>query len=363
MAGAGFVRTSRPPHGGTGACRNRETFTARLGGGGFFVSDEPRRRAACSMLVAVLMIVGGLVLLYFGAEGLVRGAVALALRLGLTPLVVGLTVVAFGTSMPELVVSLGAALGGRDAIAVGNVVGSNLCNVALILGLSALLSPIRAHAQLLRFDVPLMIATCGLLLVLLLDGGLGRLEGAGLAAGLVAYALFAVWKARQERPKLQAEIAESLPATTLPLGRAVLYCGGGLGLLVLGAQGLVEGAVVVATALGVSEATIGLTVVAIGTSLPELATSVVAASRGEGDIALGNVVGSNVFNVLGILGTTALVRPLVLGGVSFVDLAVMMVAAVLLLPLLWTGFRLVRWEGALLLSLYVGYVGMLVANT
>ena len=308
------------------------------------------------MLLALLSIAAGLVLLYGGAEGLVRGASALALRMGLTPLVVGLTVVAFGTSAPELVVSLQAALAGRDAIALGNVVGSNVANIAFILGLAAILQPMRVHGQLLKLDVPMMLGSASLLVVMLLDGHLGRFEGGSLFAMLVLYLGYNVWKARTERQGLPPALAAPDVPASLPAGRALFFAGAGLALLALGADLLVDGAVVMARAAGLSEAVVGLTVVAIGTSLPELATSLVATLRGEGDIALGNVVGSNIFNVLGILGISALVHPLERSGVAPVDLLVMLAASMLLLPLLRSGLLLARWEGALLLSVYTVYM-------
>lgn len=310
-------------------------------------------------MVNIILVVGGLVLLYFGAEGLVRGAASLALRFGLTPLVVGLTVVAFGTSAPELVVSIGTALEGRGALAIGNVVGSNIANIALILGVSVLIQPVRVQLQLLRFDVPLMIGVSALLTVLLLDGSLSRPEGALLFAGLVAYTSFNVWQSRREQATVQNEFSEGVPAASGSAVRDMVWVVVGLGLLIVGARLLVTGAVAMAEAAGLSEAFIGLTIVAVGTSLPELATSIVAAVRDEGDIAVGNVIGSNVFNILSILGLSALLVPLDRGGIALFDLGVMLALALLLLPLMRTGFRLTRWEGALLFASYVAYVGYL----
>ncbi|PAP77100.1 calcium/sodium antiporter [Rubrivirga marina] len=311
------------------------------------------------MLLDLLLIAVGLVVLTGGAEGLVRGGAALALRLGLTPLAVGLTVVAFGTSSPELVVSLSAALQGQGDLAVGNVVGSNIFNVAFILGVAALVRPAAAHAQVIRVDVPIVIGSSLLLCALLLDGRLGALEGTVLLAGAGAYTAYTLWAARREAPEVQAEAGGALPDADGPLWRDLAFVVGGLVLLVAGARMLVTGAVSIAEAAGLSEAIIGLTILAAGTSLPELATSVVAALRGQSDIAIGNVVGSNIFNVLGILGVTSLVRPLAPGGIGPVDLGVMLVLAIALLPLLRTGFRLDRLEGALLLLSYVGYTAYL----
>src|SRR6056297_414765 len=305
------------------------------------------------MLLNLLALLVGFVLLYFGAERLVHGAASLALRFGLTPLVVGLTVVAFGTSAPELVVSVGSALEGRGGLAIGNVVGSNIVNVALILGLSVLIRPALVKTQLLRLDVPLMIAASALLFVLLLDGVLNRVEGAFLFAGLIAYTGFNIWQSRREQAAVQTDLAEVLPTPSGSVGRDVGWVAVGLVVLVVGAQFLVSGAVSIAEAAGLSEAFIGLTIVAIGTSLPELATSVVAALRGEGDIAVGNVVGSNVFNLLGILGIAATVSPLERGGIGLFDLGTMLFLTFLLVPLMRSGFQLARWEGALLVSCYV----------
>lgn len=311
------------------------------------------------MLLAWLGIVAGIGLLYAGAEGLVRGSASLALRLGLTPLVIGLTVVAFGTSMPEMVVSVDAALGGRSGIALGNVVGSNIGNIGLILALAALIAPLAVKAKILRVDMPILVVVSLLLVLALADGMLGRIEGGLLLAGVVLYTVFSLWAARRESAAVQDEFAEALPAPGGSAARDALFVVVGLGLLVLGARVMVSGAVTVATAAGLSEAVIGLTVIAVGTSLPELATSVVAARKGEGDIAVGNVVGSNLFNILGILGVTALVRPLDAAGLGMVDLGVMVGFSLLLVLFMRTGYLVRRWEGAGLLLLYCAYIGYL----
>lgn len=313
-------------------------------------------------MTGLLLLAVGLVLLYVGAEGLVRGSAALAVRLGLTPLVVGLTVVAFGTSSPELVVSLNAALAGRGTLAVGNVVGSNICNVGLILGLSALIRPMKVQAQLIRLDVPIVIGCSLLLVALLFDGGLGRVEGALLGLGLAGYVAFSLYHARKEKPEVQETISGVARARRGAAWVEGVFVVAGLGALVAGADLFVGGAVVVAERLGVNQAVVGLTVVALGTSLPELATSVVAAIRDEGDLAIGNVIGSNIFNILGILGLTALAHPVQREGIDLLDLGVMTAAALLLLPLMRSGFRLNRWEGALLLACYGGYVFYLIAG-
>lgn len=313
------------------------------------------------MLPSLLLILLGVVLLYAGAEGLVRGSASIARRLGLAPLVIGLTVVAFGTSMPELVVSIGAALSGSGPIAVGNVVGSNISNIALILGFSALIQPPRVQAQVIRVDVPILVLVSLLLVFFLQNEQLARLEGAVLLGGLLLYTAFTLRAARKESGPVREEFAEGLPETSASLGRDIGFIVGGLLLLVLGARALVSGAVTIAEGLGVSQAVIGLTIVAVGTSLPELATSVLAAHKGEGDIAVGNVVGSNIFNILGILGVSSLVRPLEQSGMTLIDLGVMLGLALVLLPLMRTGFRISRWEGGALFLGYVVYVAYLVA--
>ena len=315
------------------------------------------------MLPDLLALAGGLALLVAAASVLVRGAAALALRLGLTPLVVGLTVVAFGTSAPELVVSVQAALADAGGIAVGNVVGSNVANVGLVLGLAVLLRPIAADPALFRRDLPALVAVTALAAALLVDRGLARWEGAVLVAGLVAYLVWSVRAAHRDQ-EAAAALAADLPVTepTGPAWRDALLVVAGLAGLVLGADLFVGAATRLAEAAGVSNAVIGLTVVAVGTSLPELATTVVAAARGESEIAVGNVVGSNLFNLLGILGVASLVRPLAAPGLGAADVAVMAAFTVALAALLWTGRRLVRAEGAVLLAGYVAYVGYLIVG-
>ncbi|WP_290650522.1 calcium/sodium antiporter [Aquisalimonas sp.] len=315
------------------------------------------------MIVTGLQLVAGLTLLYFGAEWLVRGASALGLRLGLTPLVIGLTVVAFGTSAPELAVSLEAGLAGRGAIALGNVIGSNIANIALILGIAALVRPLSVQAQVIRIEVPLMIGASLLLCALLWNGVLGRVEGAGLVLALVTYVVYSVRAARAETNAIvTAEYADLVPAAVRPLWHYALLAVVGLALLVTGANLLVDASVEIARHFGLREALIGLTIIAVGTSLPELATSAVASRRGEGDIAVGNVLGSNLFNILCVLGLAAFVVPLAVGDVSWVDLGVMVGFALVALPVLRSGFVISRIEGALLLTGYAVYLGWLVAN-
>jgi cation:H+ antiporter len=307
----------------------------------------------------------GLVLLIAGAEWLVRGAARLARLWGLSPLVIGLTVVAFGTSSPELAVTVQAALAGSADLALGNVVGSNIFNVLFILGLSALIVPLRVSKQLVRFDVPLMIGVSVLLLLLVLDGRLDRFDGALLVAGLVAYTVFVIRQGRRE----EAEAAGGIAPPTAGV-RAFLWAGllvlVGLGLLVLGSRLLVESAVMIARALGVSEAVIGLTLVAAGTSLPEVATSIVAALRGERDMAVGNVVGSNLYNILAILGCAVLLAPSgidVNPALRHFDIPVMIAVAVACLPVFFTGGVIARWEGGLFFAYYLAYAAYLVLDS
>lgn len=303
----------------------------------------------------IAFIISGIVLLYFGGDLLVRNASLLARRWGIPPVVIGLTIVSFGTSAPELAASLSAALQDAPEIAIGNVVGSNIANIALILGLTAAIHPLRAGAQFLRRDTPLMIGVAVLLSVLFIDGSLGRIEGAVFVLGLAGYLWLLL---RTDEPaEVQAEFAQEFSGESTT--SAWVAGGGLLGLVVLvgGAQLLVTGATAIARGLGVPELIIGLTLVAVGTSLPELATSVIAALKREPDIALGNIVGSNIFNVLGILGITVLVRPISLPFERIaIDLGVMVALSLLLWPFLRSGLRLGRREGATLIGLYVAYV-------
>jgi cation:H+ antiporter len=309
------------------------------------------------MIPELLWIGLGLVLLYYGAEFLVNGASSLALRLGLTPLVVGLTVVAFGTSAPEMVVSVKASLAGQGNLALGNVVGSNIFNIAIILGLSALICPMKVQVQLIRIDMPVLIGVTLLTLLLVSDRQLARWEGLLFLSGAVGYTLFALHLARRETSQeaLQ-EFATELPQPKGPVWLDWVRIGGGIILLVGGGHALVHGSVHLARMLGISEAIIGLTIVATGTSLPELATSIVAALKKEADIAVGNVVGSNILNLLAILGVSATIHPFSAAGITALDLGTMVAVSLILLPIMWTGFEVRRWEGALLLAAYGTYL-------
>lgn len=314
------------------------------------------------MFMTSLFVFGGLVLLAVGAEGLVRGSSATALRLGVTPLVIGLTVVAFGTGSPELFVSVEAAYRGNSGIALGNVVGSNISNVALILGLSALARPMRVRSELIRREVPLMIGVTLLLCLLLFDGTLSRMDGLLLTMGSVAYTVFAYMAARRDRSAVVAEeFDEALTEPKRSVWLDVAFILSGFAALLIGAKLLLGGATVVAERFGISQVVIGLTIVAIGTSLPELATSVVASVRGQADVAFGNVIGSNVLNILCVLGVAALIRPIEVQGLRPLDVGVLVGSAVLVLPLMRRGFILNRWEGAVLLAGYAAYLYSLVS--
>lgn len=307
------------------------------------------------MEVAFLHFSGGILLLYLGGNLLVTGSVGLAALLGVRPLVAGLTIVAFATSTPELAVTLDAAIEGYSDIAIGNVVGSNVCNIALILGLSAVIAPVRVDPRLFRVDIPIMLASSALLVALLLDDRLTRAEGVLLILGILAYVSLHLWLllARRSEPDLVGPAASGVRPTRA--ARHVLFVVAGIAALGLGGYSVVNGGVELAKAFGVSNAVIALTVVAIGTSLPELSTTLVAAARSHADIAVGNVIGTNIFNILAILGVTATVRPLVRGGVDWVDLVIMFSVSVLVVPLAWSGLRLGRAKGALLLGCYACY--------
>ncbi len=318
-------------------------------------------------LYAVAFLLAGFAALYFGADWLVRGSVALALRLGIPPVIVGLTVVAFGTSSPEFLVSFNAGRMGNADIAVGNVIGSNIANIALILGAAALIRPIVMNIRAVRFDVIFMLAVSILFSVMVLDRDLERPDGLLFLAGMAFYVMYKVRQALRKMREGQADVLGSgveeieEKARTLPAGRSVLLVVLGIAVLVGGSELFIRGAVTLASMLGVSNVVIGLTVVAFGTSLPELATSVLAAAKGEGDVSLGNVVGSNIFNILFILGATAAVFPIGTGDVKMVDLLVMLGTSVLIIPVSLIGGRVTRPEAAVLLAAYGGYVYYLYA--
>ncbi|MER2599847.1 MAG: calcium/sodium antiporter [Caldilineales bacterium] len=310
----------------------------------------------------LILLLGGLVLLIVGAEALVRGASRVAAALRIPPLVIGLTVVAFGTSSPELAVSIQAALSGGGDIALGNVVGSNIFNILVILGLAAIITPLVIAQQLVRLEVPLMIGLSLLLFVVGLDGRISRVEGLLFVLMLLAYIIFSIRQGRRETAAVQQEYADKFgKAITLSPAQWLLnlaLVAIGLAMLVIGADWLVSSASAIARNFGVSDLIIGLTIVAAGTSAPEVATSVLAALRGERDIAAGNVIGSNIFNILAVLGVSAALsaRGIAVPGPALAfDLPVMIAVAVATLPIFFTGHKISRWEGALFLALYAAY--------
>ena len=321
-------------------------------------------------MTAALMI-AGLVLLVIGGEMLVRGASKLAVSIGISPLVVGLTVVAFGTSSPELAVSVQAALTGQVDIAMGNVVGSNIFNVLFILGLAALITPLVVSSQIIRQEVPLMLAASLLLLAFAFNGSIGRVEAAVLFGLLCAYTAFLILQSRREQQAIRDEYAGESHVSTvrtwddhLPAQIGLILAG--LVLLVFGSRWLVEAAVTIAKSLGVSELVIGLTIIAAGTSLPEVAASVTAAVRGQRDIAVGNVVGSNTFNILGVLGLSGLVAPIPLTvqpSLLEFDMLVMIAVAIACLPIFFNGYCINRWEGAVFVGYYALYTAYLVLHS
>jgi cation:H+ antiporter len=321
-------------------------------------------------IVTFIALAGGLVCLVLGAELLVRGSASIATRLGIAPVIIGLTVVAFGTSAPELAVSVSASYAGDGDVAFGNVVGSNIVNILLILGGSAVIGTLAVTQRIIRLDIPILIAASLVALVLALDNQIGRLDGFVLFAGIIAYTWWLIRAGRDEGAEVLDEYDEAVEELEveildrpLPVQLALVIVG--VGVLIGGSQLLVGSATDIAEHFGVSDLVIGLTVVAIGTSLPELATSFLAAFRGQRDIAVGNVVGSNLFNLMCVLGLTGLVAPdpvPVADSSLQVDFPVMLAATVVLLPIIWKGFEIRRWEGSVLIAFYVLYVAFLVLD-
>lgn len=314
-------------------------------------------------LLTLVLFLLGLPALIAGAELLVAGAAGLAARLGVTPLVIGLTVVAFGTSAPELAVTASAAVTGRAEIALGNIVGSNICNVLLILGLAAVITPLRINVRLIRVDVPVMVLVTLVTWIMTLDGSVSRVEGGLLLLGIVAYTALTVHLSRRTQQAETVDFEKEFSRERLSRrGGVALQCLmvlGGLGLLVLGSQWLVDGAVALARLLGASELIIGMTIVAVGTSLPEIATTVLAAIRGERDIAVGNVVGSNLFNLLAALGVGAVAAkggvPVSAEALDF-DVPMMVAVAIVCVPLVLAGAMVTCWQGALLVLYYAAFL-------
>jgi len=313
------------------------------------------------MLYDITTLLAGLILLFFGAEGLVRGAIALSLRMGVSPLVVGLTVLAFSTSSPELVVGIRATLEGSGGIVIGNVIGSNICNTGLILGMAALIFPLGVQRQIIRREIPVLFALTLLFTWFIYCGVIYRYEGIILFIGLLVYVAYSVISAKKSGEGATADEVESV---AVKLGRHwaidVTLLLVGLGVLILGAELMVRGAVSIATMLGASEALIGLTVVAIGTSLPEIATSLVAALKKEGDLLVGNLVAANIFNIGAILGFSSLVAPMAGEGITRMDLLMLLLFSMVLLPIMRTGHLINRSEGGFLVVAYFAYMGYLI---
>ena len=317
--------------------------------------------------VSLLLIAAGIAVLGVGADLLVRGAVSIAKAAKVSAAVIGLTIVAMGTSLPELTVSVSAALRGASEIAVGNVVGSNIFNIGIVLGLAAIVRPIRVHSSAVRLEWPFMFLASFQLLLLARDGRIDRLEGAFFVIGLALFTAYAVRVGRAEvGTEAAADFADEIGrrdvvVAATGVGRALLLIGAGVGLLVAGGEALLRGAVDLARAGGMSDRVIGLTIVSAGTSMPELATSIVAARRGQSEIALGNVVGSNIFNILGILGIVAFVRPMSVSPLMVSnDMTWMLGFAVFLFPMMRTNAVISRGEGALLVAAYAIYVALLI---
>lgn len=313
----------------------------------------------------VVFVVAGLIVLIVGGEALVRGASTIASKAGVSSLVIGLVVVSAATSAPEFAVTLGAVLGGEPGLAVGNVVGSNIVNILFILGLSAILLPLTIHRQVVRFDMPVMLGMAIALMLFSLDGSVSAIEGAVLLVGLVYHAIASIRLGRKEKAS-STEDTPALNAKPVKLWLAVVLLITGIAALALGAQLLVTGAVNIAESLGISSLVIGLTVVAIGTSLPELATSIIAIRRGERDMAVGNIVGSNIFNIGMVLGLPAILFgegiPIPVAAIA-IDIPLMIAASLALVPIAFTGFSIARWEGAVFVSLYTAYVTFLVLDS
>ncbi len=326
------------------------------------------------MILDMFFCIIGFILLYYGAEWLVKGSSSLARYLGITPVVIGLTVVAFGTSAPELVVSLVSSIQGKSMIAVGNVIGSNICNIALVLGMAAIFQPITSHRSVITRDIPIMLAISFYLLLISVNSTISRFEGATLFGGIILYTLMNYKLALRETDRADAELTVAAAAAEADeieyiesRKKQVTLILVGIAGVICGAEVVVYSAVNIMTVLGVSEKFIGLTIVAFGTSLPELATSVVAAVRKEMDISIGNLVGSNVFNIMSVLGAASLVRPIPIPGGFFgsgmmMDYIVMMFTSLLPLLMMYKTSTITRKNGGILLCCYLGYLIYLIAK-
>ncbi|MBP84621.1 MAG: hypothetical protein CMO61_12325 [Verrucomicrobiales bacterium] len=311
------------------------------------------------VLIDLLWLLAGLTALYFGAEWLVGGASRLAVRFGISPLVVGLTVVAFGTSAPELFVSIGFNNNGHPGMALGNVIGSNICNIGLVLGISAFICVLGVKSQLVRRDLPVLVLATLAFTVILWDGKISRPEGSFLFMGVLVYTVYQLVLGKKiSQTEVAADFEEEVDleaAKNDPVWKFTLLIFVGLVGLYFGAKWLEIGGVGVAERMGVPKAVISLTLIAFSTSVPELATSIIASLKRQGDIIIGNVVGSCLFNLLCVTAVTALVKPLETGGIALSDLYVMIAMTVVMVTMMWTGKKITRWEGGILLASYVGY--------
>ena len=304
----------------------------------------------------IIFFIGGLVLLFVGGEWLIRGSSNLAIKIGITPLIVGLIIVAFGTSAPELVVSLRAAIMGNSSISLGNVIGSNIANIGLIIGVGALIKPLTVSSKVIKKEIPIMIGFSILLVIILLDGEIGTIDGLIFLIMLVIYCISNVLIAKKEKhADVNVKFKEELKSK-LSISISIFLIFIGLTLLIIGGNLFLKSAIAIARLLKLSDVVIGLTIVSIGTSLPELVTSIIASYRRESEILLGSIVGSNVFNILSILGITALITPINSVGINYIDLGVMIFFAIILLPLSKSGFAITRLEGAFLVLGYMGYM-------
>lgn len=316
------------------------------------------------MLTIAALFAGGLIALYIGGEALVRGASGIGVRFGMSPMIVGLTIVAFATSAPELAVAIGATLRDEPGLAVGNVIGSNICNLTLIVGIVIFLSQPSLRDKLIRLELTVLVTSTIVVPVLLLDGGLSRIEGLMLVGGIVLYITIAVRRLHTGRSQISPEELESsIPNISGSIAVQALFGAAGVGALILGSDWLVEGSVRIAVLLGISPAVVGLTAAAIGTSLPEIAASVVAARHNHADLAAGNLIGSNIFNLLLVLGGTAAIKPLGMGLVTMTDIIIMGVATAVSLCLMFIRPRLTKLDGSLLAGIYFGYLLLLFSLT
>ncbi|MFQ6104174.1 MAG: calcium/sodium antiporter [Candidatus Glassbacteria bacterium] len=318
------------------------------------------------MTLKLLLFVAGIFFLYFGADWFVKGSSRIAAILKVTPLVIGLTVVAFGTSAPELVVSIIASFKNEPDITLGNVIGSNIANIGLVLGISALIARLNCQVRTIRREIPMMILSSILLLVLAIDGEISASNGILLILGIILFILYSYKSMSDERALIPEEVREEYKKLTKPkedkIGHVIMLSALGLGLLLLGAHLIIDSAVYLADELGVSRKIIALSMVAVGTSLPELATSAVAVKRGEHDISIGNIIGSSIFNLLCVIGVIATISPIRVSGNFTWDFLVMLVMSVILIPMIGSKSSIARYEGALLLILYSVYIGWLASQ-